>query len=129
MNISRYLAVVALLGMTLAQAQISHPNPFRHVVVIVQENRTPDNLFHSLLSWPGINPANYDLASSGKNSKGQVIPLTAEPLGVNYDLSHAHAAFVAMYDNGKMDGADKIPCSPFAGIKCPQNPQFMYVDN
>ena len=128
MNPSRYLAIAALFGLS-AQAQITHPNPFRHVIVIVQENRTPDNLFQSLLTWPGINPQNYDIASSGKNSKGQTIPLTAEPLGVNYDLSHAHSAFVDMYDNGKMDGADEIQCTPFAGTKCPQTPQFMYVDN
>lgn len=41
---------------------------FKHVVVIFQENRTPDNLFHS---FPGA-----DIADSGVNSSGQVIPLT-----------------------------------------------------
>src|SRR3984957_12627400 len=47
----------------------------------------------------------------------------------NYDLSHAHAAFVDMYDGGAMDGASLIPCSPAAN--CPPNAhpnaQFMYV--
>jgi phospholipase C len=47
----------------------------------------------------------------------------------NYDLSHTHAAFVSMYDGGKMDGANLIPCGPAAN--CPPNahpnPQFMYV--
>jgi hypothetical protein len=72
---------------------------------------------------------------SGVNSLGQTILLAPIDLGTsgsnpqNYDLSHAHAAFVAMYDGGRMDGANLIPCSPAAS--CPPNahpnPQFMYV--
>ena len=120
---SQHLLVLAWLGTTVAQAQ--SPNPFKHVVVVVQENRTPDNLFHGLLTWPGINPNNYNIKTSGKNSKGQRIPLAPVPLGIHYDLSHSHAAFLAMYDGGKMDGADLIPCRG----TCPANPQFKYVDN
>src|SRR5271156_2416102 len=95
---------------------------FKHVVVIFQENRTPDNLFHG---FPGA-----DIADSGVNSSGQVIPLTPIALANDYDLSHAHSAFVDMYDNGKMDGADKIPinCNSGATDCPPTNPQFMYVD-
>src|SRR5271156_5489566 len=95
---------------------------FKHVVVIFQENRTPDNLFHG---FPGA-----DIADSGVNSSGQVIPLTPIALANDYDLSHAHSAFVDMYDSGKMDGADKIPINCNSGaVDCPPpNPQFMYVD-
>ncbi len=96
----------------------------QHVVIIFQENRTPDNLFHdSVLMAHGA-----DIASSGLNSKGQTVPLTAGSLGVNYDLSHAHPAFVAMYDNGKMDGADLITHSCHASNCPPPNPQFWYVN-
>jgi hypothetical protein len=63
---------------------------------------TPDNLFHGL--------PNADIADSGVNSLGQTIPLAPIPLANNYDLSHAHQAFVKMYDGGKMDGAE--PWSP-----------------
>ncbi|HKS83473.1 MAG TPA: alkaline phosphatase family protein [Candidatus Acidoferrales bacterium] len=103
----------------------------QHIVVIFQENRTPDNLFQD----PVLISRGADLKSSGLNSLGQTIPLspinlgTAGPNPQNYDLSHAHAAFVSMYDNGKMDGADLITCSPAA--ECPPNAhpnaQFMYV--
>jgi phospholipase C len=91
-------------------------------VIIFQENRTPDNLFHGL---PGA-----DIANSGTNSAGQTIALTSIGLANDYDLSHAHSAFVAMYDGGKMDGADKIPISCQSGATdCPPaNPQFRYVD-
>src|SRR5207237_1354390 len=70
-------------------------NKIQHVIVIFQENRTPDNLFHGL--------PNADIANSGTNSHGQVIPLTPVPLANAYDLSHRHSAFVNMYDGGKMD--------------------------
>src|SRR6266496_3556965 len=74
----------------------------QHIVVIFQENRTPDNLFHD----PVLMNAGADIASSGLNSSGQTIQLTPAPLGVAFDLSHSHASFLSMYDGGKMDGAD-----------------------
>ena len=99
------------------------PGKIQHIVVIVQENRTPDNLFQD----PVLIAKGADIASSGINSSGNKIPLVAAPLGAYYDLSHAHAAFVAMYDDGKMDGADKIPIYCYVG-NCPRpNPQFVYV--
>jgi phospholipase C len=93
----------------------------QHIVVIVQENRSTDNLFHGL---PGA-----DIANSGVNSKGETITLQPIDLANTYDLSHTHAAFEDMYDDGKMDGADKIyvTCTGTAA-GCPPNPQFMYVD-
>jgi phospholipase C len=97
-----------------------------HIVIIFQENRTPDNLFHD----PVLINAGADIASSGLNSAGQTIPLNPISLGTNYDLSHAHSAFVSMYDGGKMDGADQIPVQCTApGLPCPApNAQYMYVN-
>jgi phospholipase C len=94
----------------------------RHVVVIFQENRTPDNLLHGL--------PNADIADSGVNSTGQTIRLMPVSLANNYDLSHQHSAFLKMYDNGKMDGADKISvtCNKSATGCPPPNPQFAYVN-
>jgi phospholipase C len=94
----------------------------QHVVVIFQENRTPDNLFHGL--------PNADIANSGVNSLGQTIPLTGGPLANDYDLKHSHRSFVDMYDSGQMDGADKIEvrCAPNATGCPPPNPQFKYVN-
>jgi len=98
----------------------------QHVVIIFQENRTPDNLFQD----PVLINAGADIASSGLNSSGQTVQLTAISLGIDYDLSHAHSAFVAMYDGGKMDGADKVSvvCSPGASNCPPLNAQFSYVN-
>jgi phospholipase C len=105
----------------------------RHIVVIFQENRSTDNLFHdSVLMARGA-----DIASSGKNSLGQTIPLIPIDLGTagsnpqNYDLDHSHTAFVSMYDGGKMDGANLINCYDSVTNCSPNvhpNPQFKYVD-
>lgn len=45
----RLLIAFAILAALPAQAQIT---AFKHIVVIVQENRTPDNLFHELCNQP-----------------------------------------------------------------------------
>src|SRR5580658_5685418 len=45
---------------------------FQHIVVIFQENRTPDNLFQD----PVLVSRGADIASSGLNSTGQTIPLS-----------------------------------------------------
>ena len=128
-HIAAILTLLVSLGSTVARAQTprDHHHGIENVVVIFQENRTPDNLFGSN---PNALPG-ADIATSGINSLGQTIPLTAIPLANNYDLSHAHSAFVSMYDSGKMDGANKVKVSCAAGATdCPPaNPQFKYVDN
>ena len=86
----------------------------QHVVVIFQETRTPDNLFHGL---PGA-----DIANGGFNSKGKYIPLTRVSLHAWYDLDHSHGAFLTMYDDGKMDGADKIGMRCGMPQGCPATP-------
>jgi phospholipase C len=113
-------------GLSLINAAV-----FQHIVVIFQENRTPDNLFQDAV----LISRGADIVNKGKTSTGQTLTLSPIDLGTtgpnpqNYDLSHANAAFVAMYDGGKMDGANLIPCSPAAN--CPPNahpnPQYMYV--
>jgi len=93
----------------------------QHIVIVVQENRTPDNLFHGL--------PNADIANVGRGSLGQQIPLARVPLATKYDLPHGHPAFLITYDQGKMDGADKLgaTCS-LQPTGCPQHPLYGYVD-
>jgi phospholipase C len=111
--------------------------PFKHVVVIFQENRTPDNLFQGLCHPPfgdrhscSTTPTEhqYNISTTGwldKNSPTGVTDPGPVPLGNTYDLSHAHAAFLSMYDGGRIDGAGDIPCTG----TCPTTPQFKFVDN
>ncbi|HZY95464.1 MAG TPA: alkaline phosphatase family protein [Candidatus Cybelea sp.] len=72
--------------------------PIKHVVIIVQENRTPDYLFQGV---PGA-----DISSYGKTSQGVLVPLHQVSLGEGYDLGHGHESFIKDYDHGKMDGFD-----------------------
>ncbi|MFY9904254.1 MAG: alkaline phosphatase family protein [Terriglobales bacterium] len=110
--------------------------PISHVVIIFQENRSTDNLFHD----PVLISRGADIASQGKSSTGQVIPLTSNTLVTNYDVGHSHSAFLDICDYNSasnscaMDGADKIPCTgQGCPASCPQNPavptcpQFQYV--
>ncbi|HLI95083.1 MAG TPA: alkaline phosphatase family protein [Candidatus Baltobacteraceae bacterium] len=92
----------APLSIAAARAKI------QHVVIIFQENRTTDNLFHGL---PGADTANY-----GINSRGQMVPLRPVNMAVPYDLDHSHngvmfgGGFLTAYDNGAMNGFDGVRC-------------------
>jgi phospholipase C len=103
------LMVAVWLGMILASAQISK---FQHIVVVFQENRTPDNLFQGLCSPPYGSRASCSTSPTtsqyniqvgswlDKTSPGGVNQPTTVKLANAYDLSHAHSAFEAMCDSG-----------------------------
>ncbi len=115
----RRAALALALSFLLPVPALAAP-AFKHVVIIFQENRTPDNIFGSNPTFePGV-----DIATSGVNSKGQTIPLTAVALDNCYDISHAHSGF-----EDSLKGADLDKVSPAKGCTLPANPQFKYVDN
>ena len=110
-------AILVLQCAIVATAANADIPVVQHVVIIMQINRTPDNLFHGLpAQLPGA-----DIANSGLNSKGQTIPLTAVALANTYDLSHRHSAFQDMYDNGRLDGADPAGNRASAEMKTPRD--------
>ncbi|HEU5479800.1 MAG TPA: alkaline phosphatase family protein, partial [Candidatus Tumulicola sp.] len=101
-----------------------------HVVVIVQENRSVDNLFQG---FPGADTQSY-----GYNSKGQKVTLQPIGLEMNWDIDHSVKAFFAACDgtgslpgtNCKMDGFDKeaLTCSRGIHPYCPPaDSQYGYV--
>ncbi len=93
-----------------------------HVVFIVQENRSFDNLFQG---YPGA-----DTVSVGKMSDGKTIKLAPVSLAKKYDVDHSTTAMFAACDGTgklpgtecKMDGFDKEQV--FGG---PANGQYVYV--
>jgi phospholipase C len=113
-------------GGGVSQKTALPPPKIQHVVIIFQENRTPDNLFHD----PNLIAKGADIADSGVDSLGQTVPLTVTSLGTDYDLNHSHDSFVKMYDNGKMDGADLIPihCNKNTTDCPPPNAWFHYAN-
>ncbi len=149
----RYAAFGLLLslGSVLTQAQVApqvvpiertRVSPFKHVVVVFQENRTPDNLFQGLCVPPygtagscNTKPGygQYNIQTSDwldKSSAGGVIQPMPVLLANAYDLDHSHTAFRRMCDTDpsgqcKMDGASGVGC----GGTCLSQPQFRYVLN
>jgi len=101
------------------------PGKIEHVVVIFQENRTPDNLFHD----PVLISRGVDIASTGTNSSGQTVTLTPVPLGIVYDFGHAHDSFLIGWNNGQMNGFDRdgAYCPPAQPNCAPANAQYQYV--
>jgi phospholipase C len=104
----------------------------RHVVVVFQENRTPDNLFQD----PVLIDRGAALAQSGIDSNGNTIPLKQISLVTDYDPNHNHPSFNAMCNLNpqtgqcQMNGADRIPvsCSKTA-TDCPApDLTFAYVN-
>src|SRR5208282_6221343 len=113
------------------------PNtPIQHIIILIQENRTPDNLFGSdLVQNQSRRLPNADLVSSGP-CHGQSITLTAQPLDSCWDPDHGHSiphpSWTQMYDGGQMDGACDIfihtdECTSSSPV--PPNPNYSFVDN
>jgi phospholipase C len=102
------------------------PGKISHVVIIFQENRTPDNLFQD----PVLISRGADIASSGQISNGQTIPLTAVPMVTGYDMGHSHKSFLGSWNNGAMNGFDQdIVFCPNGGSNCaPPNPEYQFVN-
>ena len=91
------------------------PSPIQHVVFIIQENRSFDDLWQG---YPGADTQSY-----GYNHLGQQIPLQPIGLEAPYDIDHYSHDFFSDYDNGKMDGFDRET----AGGQYGPNPQYGYV--
>jgi phospholipase C len=120
-TIVKGLFLLAALAATLVHAQISQ---IQHVIVVIQENRTPDNLFQtaSTLITNGA-----DIASSGLCGTNN-IPLTGQMLEVCWSPNHRHnPSWTNMWDHGKMDNA----CANTVGgcNNPPPNAQYTYVLN
>ncbi len=93
-----------------------------HVVIVVQENRSFDDLF---AGYPGA-----DTVSSGKTKAGKTIALKPVSLTTQYDIDHSATAMFAACDgtgkvpgtNCKMDAFDQERL-----LGGPRNGQYVYV--
>jgi phospholipase C len=109
-------------GSALRSLNDTGAGKIKHIVYIVQENRSFDNLFQG---YPGANTV-----AQGENSKGETITLKPASLGAYYVIDHsASAMFAACNGTGslpgtdcRMNGFDKE--ESFGG---PKNPEYVYV--
>jgi len=106
----RAMSLILLLGSAVAFAQF--PPQIKNVVVIFQENRTPDNLFHfltpacplpsaSTCTPSPITTSCYDISPCGlSNQSGTLVPVALKPtlLSGSVDPDHSHKGFVEMCD-------------------------------
>jgi phospholipase C len=89
-------ANVAVPGAAGRSARPATGSPISHIVVIIQENRTVDNLFNG---FPGA-----DTVTSGQNIYGQTVPLKPASLTAPYDMGHRHGSWLLDYNQGNMNG-------------------------
>ncbi|HTA39415.1 MAG TPA: alkaline phosphatase family protein, partial [Candidatus Acidoferrales bacterium] len=90
---------------TLHEPLIVNPvkgSPIQHVIVIIQENRTMDNMFNGF--------PNADTVTSGKNSRNKKVALQPQGLEWEYDPDHSHKSLVREYNGGAMNGFDRDTC-------------------
>jgi len=98
-------------------------SPIQHVIFIVQENRSFNNLF---MGYPGAKTQNY-----GYDTNGDKIALHSQDLAQSWDINHFSPAFFAACDaqknlpgtHCKMDGWN----NEVAGFGSPANYAYAYV--
>src|ERR1700693_3459266 len=73
-------------GHALRAVHANSARKITHIVYIVQENRSFNNMFYG---YPGA----YTV-TEGKNSKGKTIKLRPSKLGAYYDIDHSVAAMI-----------------------------------
>jgi phospholipase C len=99
-----------LLSRPQSHARKQSSGLIQYVVIIVQENRSFDNLFQG---FPGANTA-----ATGLNSKGQTVSLRPMDMTAPWNVSHSHEDFEREYAGGQLNGFSNAR-SECGGV-CPQ---------
>jgi phospholipase C len=135
------LPLLVSLSATFAYAQTNNITQVQHVIIVVQENRTPDNLFGSDAFASQRQLPDADLAQNAQCSSAIPTTVTLVPFALDacFDPNHGHGyplptyapnnAWVTSYDGGKMDGACATYVNVAQGCQLPAYPQLTYVDN
>jgi phospholipase C len=127
----QFLCVLAVFNAACGWGQSNNLPQVQHVVIVIQENRTPDNLFGSDAFKDQPQLPGADLAQQG-NCLGASVPLAPFELNACFNPDHGHLSphpsWEQMYNQGQMDGACNIfihnrNCTPL------QYPNYTYVDN
>jgi len=113
-------------GVTLHRLNSTGAGKIKHIVFIIQENRSFDNLFQG---YPGA-----DTVSEGKMSDGTTVKLEPGSLGAYYVIDHSASAMFAACNGAKgklpgthcrMDGFDNE--WSFGAPPSIKYPQYVYV--
>jgi phospholipase C len=84
--------------------------PLQHIVVIVQENRSFNNLF---ATFPGVtgSTTGFEKIVSGSTTRRKRVRLSETTLKDAVNLNHLHKSFLTAWDKGAMDGFNSITFS------------------
>jgi hypothetical protein len=127
------LSALLLFGAAAATAQdpTGAQGKVQHVIVVIQENRTPDNLF----GGDAMLPTGANIATQGLKYNSNPIKLTALPLYTCFDLGHTNKDFQDMCHLNTagvcaMDGAYDEQILPSNGCTTGiTNAQYHFADN
>jgi phospholipase C len=103
----------------------SGSSPIQHVVLIIQENRTFNNLFAGFKGAVSSKTGN-ELVKQGTGYVEEPITLKAIPLSDVKDITHRYTAFLTAWQNGAMDGFSLIK-APING-KLEGTAPYVYVE-
>ena len=124
------LPPTAMLPGAGARPMVNPASKIKHVVIIVQENRSFNNLF---MGFPGAKTQSYGYISSGEK-----IALKSWTLSTGWDLEHSSQGFYAACNGAgkipgtdcRMNGFNNETCTPVKA-PCPKNnkyPEYIYAD-
>src|SRR5579863_2847090 len=89
-------------GLGVQAGNVHHQtSPINHIVILVQENRSFDNLFATFPGADGATSGYYLRKVNGKYVR-TYIALKESPLPT-FDFNHSWKNYISDYDNGGMD--------------------------
>jgi phospholipase C len=102
----------------------------QHVIIVIQENRSVDNLFQGL---PGADTRSY-----GYTTTGEKVTLRPITLATSWDIDHSSTSFFQACNGAgsypgtrcRMNGFNResLECGGLGGAPCPKDhPQYGYV--
>ena len=112
--------ITALLAAAALVAPVAG-SPITHVLVVIQENRTFDNLFASSVLAGGAPFPGAD-ATQTAIIDGTRIRLRPTPFEDPHDPSHTHPSLLAEWNGGKLDGFGKDQIANYTGVPAPSPP-------
>jgi phospholipase C len=85
----------------------SGSSPIKHVILVVQENRSFDNFFALFPGADGATRGKMKIKRGGKYVD-KWVTLQSHALVTPTDIQHCYASFLTDYDGGKMDGFGSV---------------------
>jgi phospholipase C len=107
-----------------AKRASSGSSPIQHVIVVIQENRSFDNLFATFPGADGTTTGEAEAVPPSEQSQCPIyqresVPLAEKNLAVGDDFGHRYGDVQIDYDNANMDGFDVDPIPAGSGkISC-----------